>query len=173
MRSAWLTVACSTSACLSPMTKMSPLDEQTVIAAADYSTFARVDRAPYASSVGSFAIDLYVQGDVHGYEQIHPDTFGSNVTIASGTVIVRVVHDASGAVAKLTVMAKAPAGYDPMLGDWWFEEADARGDPLITSRATRRRARSTAAGRPCRACHRRRARTRAPTPAGGDRSACT
>ncbi len=119
------------------MTKMSALDEQTVNAAADYGTFARVDRAPYPSSLGSFAIDVYVQGDVRDYEQIRPDTDGSNVTIAPGTVIVRAVHDASGAVAKLTVMAKAPAGYDPTLGDWWFEEADARGDPLMVDGTAR------------------------------------
>ena len=46
-------------------------------------------------------------------------------------MIVREVLDGSGALAKLTMMAKGPVGYDPTLGDWWFAETDALCNPLM------------------------------------------
>ncbi len=89
------------------------------------------------STVGAFDINLYVHGDVGDYARIHPESSASSAAIAVGTVIVREVLDARGAIAKLTVMAKGPAGYDPSLGDWWFAEADPSGVPLVENGAPR------------------------------------
>ena len=92
--------------------------------------FAEITARPYASSVGSFDISNYVSGDAADYRRIHPDASGSHVAVAPGTVIVRAILDGRGAVSKLTVMAKGPAGYDPSVGDWWFGVTDPRGVPL-------------------------------------------
>lgn len=46
-------------------------------------------------------------------------------------MIVREVLDANGEVAKLTMMAKGPPGYDPTLGAWWFGVTDPNGRPLV------------------------------------------
>lgn len=50
--------------------------------------------------------------------------------IDSGTVIVRAVLDEAGAMKKLTVMAKAPAGYYPDGGDWLYAVTAPDGTPL-------------------------------------------
>ena len=44
-----------------------------------------------------------------------------------GTVIVREVLDAQGAISSITAIAKGPPGLDPTLGDWWFAKADPSG----------------------------------------------
>jgi len=96
--------------------------------------FSRVNSAPYPSALGSFDINLFVHGDSRVYRAIHPETTSaSNVEISVGTVIVREVLDASGAVTKLTMMAKGPAGYDPTLGDWWFAVTDPSGKVMSDS----------------------------------------
>lgn len=106
-------------------------DTQTLATGASYRQLTRVDSAPYPSNVGSFDIDVYVGGDVADYEKIHPEDSGSQVEVATGTVIVRVVYGAGSSVAKLTMMARAQPGFDPTLGDWWFAETDADGQPLV------------------------------------------
>ncbi len=122
----------------SGMSTESDFDRAMMQIASSYQTFPQINSAPYMSSLGTFQINLYVQGDVRDYWSIHPDTTPSKpVSIEVGTVIVREVLDAQGATSKLTVMAKGPSGYDPTLGDWWFGEADPQGQPLVENGAVR------------------------------------
>jgi hypothetical protein len=113
------------------------LDIQTMDLAASYKTFAHINKTADASSVGAFDINLYVYGDAADYAKIHPESTTDSPTIPVGTVIVREVLDTTGSIAKLTVMAKGPAGYDSTLGDWWFAEASPDGVPLVTDGALR------------------------------------
>jgi hypothetical protein len=111
--------------------------------ARSYKSFAKIDRAPYTSTLGAFDINVFVRGDVRAYRSIHPEsTTTAPMKLEVGTVIVREVLDANGQVAKLTLMAKGPAGYDPTLGDWWFGEADPAGTPTKMGRLTE-----------CHSCH--------------------
>ena len=63
---------------------------------------------------------------------MQPDATGSGAQLPAGSMIVRAVIDAdAGAVARLTVMLKGPAGYNPALGDWWFAETDPWGNDRV------------------------------------------
>jgi hypothetical protein len=106
------------------------VDQATLVQVASYHGLDKINAQPYTSELGPFAINCFVAGDVTDYRKIHPETREADVTVAPGTVIVREVLDASGQVAKLTVMAKGPAGYDPSLGDWQFAVTDPGGTPL-------------------------------------------
>ncbi|MFT3693386.1 MAG: hypothetical protein QM831_09630 [Kofleriaceae bacterium] len=90
--------------------------------------FKQVNKDPYTSTVGDFQINVYVLGDDSTYWKVHPET-DTTVTVKEGTVIVREVLDATGAISKITAIAKAPSGFDPTLGDWWFAETDPTGTP--------------------------------------------
>jgi hypothetical protein len=92
--------------------------------------FAKINQTTDASSLGTFDIDVYISEDARDYRRIHPETSGSGVTMPVGTVIVRNVLDATGAISKVTLMGKGPAGYDPTIGDWWFGVTDPAGNPL-------------------------------------------
>jgi hypothetical protein len=105
--------------------------------AASYQSFDHINSSPYRSTLGPFQINLYVSGNTSQYSKIHPETSGARPSIGVGTVIVREVLDAQGGVAKLTLMAKGPKGYDPTLGDWWFGEADPRGTALVVGGVAR------------------------------------
>jgi hypothetical protein len=109
---------------------MDAVDRLMIREAANLGAFIRINRAPYASTVGSFDIDVFISQDARGYRRIHPETTGSGVTLPPGTLIVRQVLDAQGQVTRITVMAKQAAGYDPTLGDWWFGVTDPAGVPL-------------------------------------------
>lgn len=109
---------------------MDAVDLQVLRDARRVGAFARVNRTPYVSSLGAFDINVYISQGVRDYRKIHPETTGSGVVMASGTLIVRDVLDAQGAVTKVTLMAKQAAGYDPTLGDWWFGVTDPAGTPL-------------------------------------------
>lgn len=111
---------------------MDAVDRLMIREAANVGAFTRINRAPYASTVGSFNINVYVNRnqDAHAYRRIHPETTGSGVVLPPGTLIVRQVLDAQGQVTKVTLMAKQAAGYDPTLGDWWFGVTDPTGVPL-------------------------------------------
>ena len=108
-------------------------DQEILAVAATYkgSAFSKINSQPYTSTVGTFQINVYAYGDVTNYRAIHPETT-STMTIGVGTVIVREVLDAAGAVSSLTMIAKAPAGYDATLGDWWFAETDPSGAAMVT-----------------------------------------
>lgn len=97
---------------------------------ASYRAYANV-AAPYPSKLGPFMVSLYVSAGQDEYAKIRPDQTGSRVQLPEGALIVREVFDKDGNVAKLTAMAKGPAGYDPTLGDWWFAVTDAAGQPLV------------------------------------------
>ena len=110
---------------------MDAVDRLMIQEATNAGAFAKIDRAPYASTVGMFNIDVYVnQQNARTYRQIHPETTGSGAVLAPGTLIVRRVLDAQGQVTKVTLMAKQAAGYDSTLGDWWFGVTDPSGMPL-------------------------------------------
>ena len=100
------------------------------MAATYRASFQRVNTSPYPSTVGTFDINSFVHGDTRTYRSIHPEDTTTTASVSIGTVIVREVLDSTGAVTKLTMMAKGPAGYDPTLGDWWFAETDPTGKPL-------------------------------------------
>lgn len=154
MRSWWLVAStCLLSACVtgldtapstgdsgsdvgsgSPGVTSSPTDFDNAmleIARGYRSSFMRVNSNPYTSTLGAFDINSFVQGDTRIYRAIHPEDTTSTASVSVGTVIVREVLDSTGAVSKLTIMAKGPVGYDPTLGDWWFAETDPAGKPLV------------------------------------------
>jgi hypothetical protein len=106
-------------------------DRQMMEIAIGYRSFPKINTQAYTSTLGAFEINVYATGDVRRYRDIHPETTGSGVTLAIGTVIVREVLDGSGQISKLTVVGKGPSGYDPTLGDWWFGAADPMGTPLV------------------------------------------
>jgi hypothetical protein len=109
---------------------MDAVDRLMIREAANVGAFTRVNRAPYASTVGTFNIDVYVSEAARTFRRIHPETTGSGVVMPVGTLIVRQVLDAQGQVTKVTLMAKQAVGYDATLGDWWFGVTDPTGVPL-------------------------------------------
>ncbi len=111
------------------------LDAMALAHLGSYQAMSKLNVRPYTSALGEFNVNWFVAGDLASYRRIHPETSGSGATVAPGTMIVREVLDAAGKPAKLTVMAKAPAGYDPSLGDWWFAVTDIRGVPLVADGA--------------------------------------
>lgn len=134
MRSAVVFVACAAGmgCTVGTMDSSADLDETTLERVETYQrAMARLNAMPYRSGLGPFEVNCYVAGDISGYRKIHPEQPGANVTVARGTMIVREVLDPAGQVAKLTVMAKGPPGFDPSLGDWWFAVTDPRGVPLV------------------------------------------
>jgi hypothetical protein len=94
--------------------------------------FTPVNVAPYASSIAAKpTINVWVtSSDFTAYTKIDPDKSGSGVTLPPGATIVREVLGADGNVAKLTLMTKGPAGYNPELGDFWFAVAKPDGTVL-------------------------------------------
>lgn len=109
---------------------MDAIDREMIREAIRLGAFSKVNRAPYASTLGAFSIDVYVNQDLRVYRRIHPETTGSGAVVSVGTIIVRDVLDAQNKVSKVTLMAKQAAGYDPTLGDWWFGVTDPAGTPL-------------------------------------------
>lgn len=109
----------------------SELDDEIVEVVADYRAFDQVSVTPYGSELGAYDIAVYSTFATPLYRMIHPEDPGSKVRMPPGSIIVREVLDARGEVAKLTIMAKGPPGFDPRLGDWWFGVTDPRGEPLV------------------------------------------
>jgi hypothetical protein len=105
----------------------SQMEDSMRAALSRYASFAKINRAPFASTVGAFDVNVLVSEANASYAMIHPEVSGSHVVLPAGTVIVREVLDASSAIAKLTVMAKGPPGADPPFGDWWFAVTDPHG----------------------------------------------
>lgn len=117
--------------CLSTFDLGDSVDLDMLGTATHYRGWTNVNRAPYVSSIASNQVSVWVMTpDAAAYEAIRPEVDGSNAMVPRGTVIVREVLDASGQVAKLTMMAKGPEGYDPTLGDWWFAVTDPLCNPL-------------------------------------------
>ncbi len=98
------------------------------------SAFRPVSSAAYVSAISTSQIDVWVTAsDYASYARIAPDKSGSGATLAPGAIVVREVLDASGAVSKLTLMAKGPAGYNPMVGDFWFGVTTPDGTPIVSN----------------------------------------
>jgi hypothetical protein len=97
----------------------------------DHSSFDVVSKT-YVSALGaSILIDVYVSREAAAaYDAIAPESTGSGVHVPVGGVIVREVLDANGVAQKLTVLAKGPPGYNPMIGDWYWAVTDLAGVPV-------------------------------------------
>jgi hypothetical protein len=95
--------------------------------------FVPVSGKSYPSAVAAPSrINVWVTAaDYPSYARITPDKSGSGATLAPGAMVIREVLDAKGAVAKLTLMVKGPAGYNPSLGDFWFGVTQPDGTPEI------------------------------------------
>jgi mono/diheme cytochrome c family protein len=94
--------------------------------------FKQVTQEPYPSAAapGSNVSEWVSTASWYQYIAISPGVTGSLVTLPAGTTIVRAVLNEDGGVAKLTLMHKGPAGFNPALGDWWFAVTDPDGLPL-------------------------------------------
>ena len=94
--------------------------------------FTHATRAPYPSvaAPGSFVDEWISSGAYAAYSQVQPDASDTGVHLPAGSMVVRAVVDSNDDVAKLTIMLKGPAGYNPALGDWWFAVTDPSGVPL-------------------------------------------
>jgi hypothetical protein len=113
------------------------VDENAVLAAVEsggYDSSPALAQAstgyPSAVATGATIVEWISADALAAYQTIRPDAKGSRASLPAGTVIVRAVEDASGAVTKLTLMVKGEPGYNPDLGDWWFGETDPAGIPL-------------------------------------------
>jgi hypothetical protein len=116
-----------------PETTPDAFDRAVMDVLADYRSFARINRAPYSSTLGQFKINVFTSNANRDYKRIHPDTSRSNVELPPGTIIVREVLGSAGEVTKLTLMTKGEPGYDPRIGDWWFGVTDPQGVPLTSN----------------------------------------
>jgi hypothetical protein len=96
-------------------------------------TFAAMNGAAYVTALPSAAfINVFVSAEGHdGYAAIAPEREGSGSSVPEGTLIVREVLDADGAVATLTLMYKGAPGYNPDLGDFWFGVTNPAGEPAV------------------------------------------
>jgi hypothetical protein len=148
-----LAIATLTTACLPAMDLSTDdmrssggptLDDSSIlarIAGGAYRTSTRfrpMSGAPYSSAVAAQTnVDVFVSADDYAsYARISPDKSGSGASLAPGAIVVREVLDASGAVAKLTLMAKGPPGYNPAVGDFWFGVTQPDGTPVVDNGAT-------------------------------------
>jgi hypothetical protein len=112
-----------------------PFDDESilgVVAAQGYASFGRFS-VPFASAgaPGALVEEWVSANAVEVYDEIVPDAGGGgDLVMPVGSILVRAVVDDGGTVAKLTLMAKGPRGYNPALGDWWFGVTDPSGVPL-------------------------------------------
>jgi hypothetical protein len=95
--------------------------------------FLKVNGAAYESTVApGKQIDVWVSIEgLAAFTQVAPELEGSGAELPSGAVIVREVRDGGGALLNLTVMAKAPAGYSPRYGDFWYGVLAPDGWPTV------------------------------------------
>ena len=88
----------------------------------------KLNAAPVPSvAVPGASLDLYVSEEgIDHYMQARMDASGSRAELPMGTVILRVVRDASGMVTKYTALAQREPGYNPP-SDLWFAVYDTQG----------------------------------------------
>ncbi len=91
----------------------------------------------YASTKDPVDIEEWVSTPAaSAYALISPEGTGPNVTLPTGSIVVRAVYPLADSGAKsvvqaLTVIVKGPAGTDPDVDDWWFAVTDPNGTPLL------------------------------------------
>jgi hypothetical protein len=89
------------------------------------------DAYPSAAAAGS-SVNVWVSwSDFTDYSKIAPENKGSGATVQPGTLIIREVLDATGAVTKVTLMMKGPVGYNPDLDDFWWGVTAPDGTPMV------------------------------------------
>ena len=99
--------------------------------------FAAVSQTAYPSAIAAATVNVWVTAaDYAAYTRIAPDKSGSGSSLPPGAIVVREVLDANGAVAKVTLMAKGPAGYNPTVGDFWFGVIKPDGTPMVDNGVT-------------------------------------
>jgi hypothetical protein len=136
----FLSLACLAGGCTENSDPSTMVDESALLARVQneaYSgslVFQRVNLVAWKSGLAPNPnIDTYVDRDgASEYTQIAPEKDGSGADVPVGTMIVRQVLDQDGAVAKITLMAKGPPGYNADCNDFWFGVTDPLGQPLIT-----------------------------------------
>jgi hypothetical protein len=130
------------------------VDEDSILSAlASYRTspgMAKVNDTPYETALGTGArIDVYVSAHAFApYAAIAPEATGTGADVPEGTLIVREVQEASGAVKSLTLMYKGPKGYNPDLDDFWFGVTSPDGTPVVENGASK-----TGKLQECYSCH--------------------
>ncbi|HXX69537.1 MAG TPA: hypothetical protein VEK07_20300 [Polyangiaceae bacterium] len=91
----------------------------------------------YPSTKDPVDIIEWVSADAAAaYAQIAPDVDAADVSLPTGSIVVRAVYaladaGSDGAVQYLTVLVKGPPGTNPIVGDWWFGVTDPDGNPLL------------------------------------------
>ena len=99
--------------------------------------FRAVSRQSYPSAIAPANLNVWVTAaDYAAYTRIAPDKSGSGASLSPGAIVVREVLDATGGVAKVTLMAKGPAGYNPAVGDFWFGVIRPDGTPMVDNGVT-------------------------------------
>ena len=95
-------------------------------------TKINAEQMPAAQHTLSATVDVYVQNAwASEYAKIDPDASGSVTSFDVGATVIKEQFDDMGVRNGLTVMVKAPAGFNPDVGDWWWGFADA--DGVLTS----------------------------------------
>jgi hypothetical protein len=143
-----------------PQAADAPPDEAAVLADVAHGAFrtstdfAEVNAQEYTSSLAATSkINVWVNKiGFADYSGIEPEVSNSHHTVAPGPVIVREVFDMTGAVTKLTLMVKGPAGYNPTVGDFWFGVTNPDGTPMMDNGGQQMGKLTT-----CFACHQARA----------------
>jgi len=133
---ALFSASCMSSEPMPTTTAVAAVDDRAILSTlASFRTspaFQHVNRDSYETALGTGAsIDLYVSSNGFApYATIVPEADGSGAEVPEGTLIVREVKEASGAVKSLTLMYKGPRGYNPDLDDFWFGVTDPAGVPV-------------------------------------------
>jgi hypothetical protein len=146
MRALAFLLVSSTTGCYfpaGPSTSAPSVDEAAILAEVAHGAYktspelAAVSQIAYASAIApANRVDVWVTaGALADYDRIEPDRTGSGATVRPNTLLVREVQDGTGAVVKLTLMMKGPAGYNPSVGDFWFGVTTADGTPMMENGA--------------------------------------
>jgi len=105
------------------------IDESVVMALSfEYATnLERLTSEPEFSETHADAAGIHVWGTPGVAEKFHsvnPDDPSQAVTFDAGTHLVKEHLDRAGSRVGLTIMYKAPAGYNPTGGDWFWARVD-------------------------------------------------
>lgn len=122
MRAVWVVIWATSAACGGPA-----FDEASVLARAAErrsTGFVQINRAQTTSVHMGVPVNVWVTTAAAAtYRAVD----GDGGVFAPGTILVKEQLDPQGQVAVLTVMAKAPPGYAPEAGDWYWAQTTPAG----------------------------------------------
>ena len=98
------------------------VDEAAIMAQAqDYMSLSLITAAPSTSehALGDTVAVWVEAAQADAYKSIVPGE-ASDVTFPEGSYLIKEHFDGEGGFNGLTLMYKAPAGYDAETGDWWW-----------------------------------------------------